>query len=57
MKELFRNTPIMTFYIISIVSMFIANYVREKNFTIYFGLIIFGLIFFILGLVKRFTRS
>ncbi len=50
------NNSAMTFYVISIVSFFMANFIRDKNLTIYFGLLIIGLIFFILGLVKRFRR-
>ena len=51
-----RNNSAMTFYVVSIVSFFIANFVRDKNFPIYFILLINGLIFFILGLVKRFGK-
>lgn len=50
------NNSAMTFYVISIVIFFMANFIRDKNLTIYFGLLIIGLIFFILGLVKRFRR-
>ena len=57
MKDFFANTPAITFYVISIISFFIANFVRDKNFTIYFGLIIIGLIFFVVGLTKRFKRK
>ena len=57
LKDFFQNTSAMTFYIISIISFFVANFVRDKNFTVYFGLIIIGLIFFILGLIKKFTRK
>lgn len=51
-----RNNSAMTFYIVSIISFFMANFIRDKNLTIYFGLLIIGLFFFILGLVKRFGR-
>ncbi|MBC7642984.1 MAG: hypothetical protein H7174_11710 [Flavobacterium sp.] len=56
-KDFFTNTSAMTFYIISISSFFIANFVRDKIFAIYFALLIIGLICFILGLVKRFSQK
>ena len=56
-KDFFTNTPAMTFYIISIASFFIANFVRDKSFAIYFALLTIGLIFLILGLVKRFSQK
>ncbi len=54
MLAFFKNTSAMTFYILSMISFFIANYVRDKNLSAYFGLILLGVLFFILGLVKRF---
>jgi hypothetical protein len=50
------NYSSMTFYMISIISFFIANFIRDKNLTIYFGLLIIGLVFFVLGLIKRFRK-
>ncbi len=52
-----KNNTSMTFYIVSIISFFIANFIRDKNLTIYFGLLIIGLFFFVLGLIKRFGRK
>jgi hypothetical protein len=51
-----KNNSVMTFYIVSIISFFIANFIRDKNLTIYFVLLFFGLLFFILGLIKRFGK-
>lgn len=52
-----KNNTSMIFYIVSIISFFIANFIRDKNLTIYFGLLIIGLLFFVLGLIKRFGRK
>ena len=52
-----KNNSAMTFYIVSIISFFIANFIRDKNLTIYFGLLLIGLLFFILGLIKRFGKK
>lgn len=53
-NDFFKNSSPMTFYIISIISFFIANYVGNKNLTIYFSLLVIGLVFFVLGILKRF---
>jgi pilus assembly protein TadC len=53
-NDFFKNSSPMTFYIISIISFFIANYVGNKNLQIYFSLLVIGLIFFVLGILKRF---
>ena len=57
LSNFIKNNSAMTFYVVSIINFFIANFIRDKNLTIYFGLIILGLFFFILGLVKRFGKK
>jgi len=41
------------FYFISIVSFILANLVRDKSLGFYYFLLIIGLIFFVLGFLKR----
>jgi pilus assembly protein TadC len=53
-SDFFKNSSPMTFYIISIISFFIANYLGNKNLPIYFSLLVIGLVFFVLGILKRF---
>jgi hypothetical protein len=52
--DFFKNSSPMTFYIISIISFFIANYVGNKNLIPYLLLLAVGLLFFVLGILKRF---
>ncbi|MNX41538.1 hypothetical protein D3C86_719440 [compost metagenome] len=49
----FKNSSPIYFYFISIVSFVLANMIREKSISIYYALLLVGLIFFLLGLVKR----
>ena len=55
-SKFYNNNSSITFYFISIVCMVLANLIMQKNFYVYLGLILFGLLFFILGLVKRFNK-
>ncbi len=55
-SDFFRNTSSITFYFVSIICMVLANYTMKINYYAYFGLILIGLLFFILGLVKRFKK-
>ena len=57
LSNFIKNNSAMTFYVVSIINFFIANFIRDKNLTVYFVLLILGLIFFILGLVKRFGKK
>lgn len=52
--DFFKNSSPMIFYIISIISFFIANFVGNKNLPVYFMLLAVGLVFFVLGILKRF---
>jgi hypothetical protein len=53
-SKFIQNNSAMTFYIISMICLFIANYVKEKNITIYLSMLIIGIVFFVFGLIKRF---
>ena len=48
-----KNTPPMYLYLVSIVSFVLANVVRDKSVGFYYFLLIIGLIFFVLGFLKR----
>ncbi len=56
-KDFFNNNGPITFYFISIICMAVANLVSSTNYTVYFGLIVLGLIFFGIGLAKRFIKK
>ena len=49
----FKNSNPIYFYFVSIVSFVLANLSREKSKEIYYSLLIIGLVFFLLGLLKR----
>ncbi|SEG12546.1 hypothetical protein SAMN04488130_10698 [Flavobacterium urumqiense] len=49
----FKNTNPIYFYFISISSFVLANLVRSKSINFYYFLLLVGLVFFVLGMVKR----
>jgi hypothetical protein len=55
-KNFYNNNSSITFYFVSIICMALANLTRQRNFYVYLGLILIGILFFILGLVKRFNK-
>jgi len=48
-----KNSNPIYFYFISIVSFIVANLIRDKSLGFYYFLLIIGLIFFVLGFMKR----
>jgi hypothetical protein len=52
-----KNYNPIYFYFISIISFVLANIVREKNTTLYYVLLVIGLFFFLLGLMKRMKKK
>lgn len=48
-----KNSNPIYFYFISIVSFIVANLIRDKSLVFYYFLLIIGLIFFVLGFMKR----
>ena len=48
-----KNISAMYLYLASIISFVIANGIRDINVTIYYFLILVGLVFFVLGFMKR----
>jgi len=51
--DFFKNASPMFFYFISIAAFVLANVIRENNISVYYALLIVGLIFFFLGLMRR----
>jgi hypothetical protein len=49
----FKNSNPIYFYFASIIAFVLANIVRDKNLSIYYILLILGLVFFVLGFMKR----
>jgi hypothetical protein len=49
----FKNSNPIYFYFISITSFVLANLVRGKSIGFYYFLLVIGLVFFVLGMVKR----
>lgn len=48
-----KNSNPIYFYFISIISFIVANLIRDKSLGFYYFLLIIGLIFFVLGFMKR----
>lgn len=48
-----KNFNPIYFYFISIASFVLANLIREKSIEFYYALLVIGLVFFFLGLMKR----
>jgi hypothetical protein len=51
--DLFQKIKPIYFYFISIVAFVLANLVGNKNAILYYPLLIVGLVFFLLGLMRR----
>jgi hypothetical protein len=48
-----KNTPPMYLYLVSIISFVLANVIRDKSLGFYYFLLIIGLVFFVLGFMRR----
>lgn len=48
-----KNVPPLYLYFASIVSFIVANLIRDINSNLYYFLILMGLIFFVVGFMKR----
>jgi hypothetical protein len=48
-----KNISSIYLYFISVVCFIISNYMRDRNQLLYEFLILVGLVFFVLGIVKR----
>jgi hypothetical protein len=49
----FNNIPPIYFYFGSILSFVLSNIFREQNITLYYVLLVVGVILFLLGLLRR----
>lgn len=48
-----KNASPIYFYFVSIVAFVLANSIREINISLYYALLVIGLVFFFLGLMRR----
>ena len=48
-----KNISAIYLYLASVISFLIANGIRDINITIYYFLILVGLVFFVFGFMKR----
>lgn len=53
----FKNASPLFFYFISIMSFVLSNVSKEMNITLYYGLLIVGVVFFFLGLMRRIRQK
>jgi MFS superfamily sulfate permease-like transporter len=51
-----KNTSPIYFYFVSIVAFVLANMIRTTSVGFYYALLIVGLIFFFLGLIRRIKK-
>jgi hypothetical protein len=51
--SIFNNLKPIQFYFVSIISFVTANLIRDESLVLYYILLIFGLISFVFGLIKR----
>jgi len=49
----FKNSNPIYFYFVSIIAFVLANLIRDKSVGFYYFLLVIGLIFFVLGFMKR----
>ena len=49
----FKSSNPIYFYFVSIIAFVLANVVRDKNISLYYFLLLVGLVFFVFGLLKR----
>lgn len=49
----FKNSNPIYFYFVSIISFVLANFIRDKSIEFYYALLVIGVVFFVLGLIKR----
>ncbi|HKO76040.1 MAG TPA: hypothetical protein VJU52_02420 [Flavobacterium sp.] len=48
-----KNYNPIYFYFISIIAFVLANVFREKSIPLYYALLVIGVIFFVLGVIRR----
>jgi len=53
MNNFFKNISPIYFYLISLISFGLANYLHKTNNTLYYTMLILGIVFCFLGFYKR----
>jgi hypothetical protein len=53
MNNLFKNISPIYFYLISLIFFGLANYLHKTNSTLYYTMLILGIVFCFLGFYKR----
>jgi len=53
----FKNSNPIYFYFISIIAFVLANIIRDMSIGFYYFLLVIGLVFFVLGLIKRMKKG
>jgi hypothetical protein len=48
-----KNYTPIHFYFVSIIAFVLANFLREKSASFYYVLLLVGIVFFVLGVVRR----
>ncbi|RUT69083.1 hypothetical protein D0817_17970 [Flavobacterium cupreum] len=48
-----KNIPPVTFYFASVISFVLANVLKDKSLSFYYILLVLGLVFFFMGMLKR----
>lgn len=48
-----KNISALTFYFASVISFVLANVLKDKNLSVYYVLLVAGIILFFLGVLKR----
>jgi hypothetical protein len=48
-----KNMSPVTFYFASVISFVLANVLKNKSLSFYYILLILGLVFFFMGMIKR----
>ncbi|WP_286969100.1 MULTISPECIES: hypothetical protein [unclassified Flavobacterium] len=48
-----KNISALTFYFASVLSFVLANVLKDKNLSIYYVLLVLGIVLFFLGVLKR----
>lgn len=51
--ESLKNISALTFYFASILCFVLSNVLKESNLSVYYVLLVFGVILFFLGVIKR----
>ncbi|MFC4477139.1 hypothetical protein ACFO3N_08695 [Flavobacterium chungangensis] len=48
-----KNISALTFYFASVISFVLANVLKDKNLSVYYVLLVLGIVLFFLGVLKR----